>query len=254
MNGVGYRSTDGHESIGLIVGVFVVSFERCTTTQTHRTRRIGPLSTSVRVRRSENAVIAVVEIVDPTAAPDLARTLGEAGIGALEITVRTDGALEAIRAAAAEASLPVGAGTIMSAAVAEAAVDAGAEFLVSPVFDPTVSKRCHDLGVALLPGAVTPTEVAGVREAGFREVKIFPAEQCGGLALVKALAAVFPDMSFMPTGGVTHDGALDYLAHPHVAAVGGTWIAPRELIGARDWVEIGRRARAIVVALRDRET
>jgi len=201
----------------------------------------------------EKAVIAVVEVAEPAVAPELARTLGEAGIGALEITVRTDGALEAIRAAVAEQALPVGAGTIMSCEVADAVVEAGAGFLVSPAFDPLVSARCDELGVALLPGAVTPTEVRHVRTAGFREVKIFPAQQFGGLALVNALAAVFPDMSFMPTGGVTHDGALDYLAHPQVAAVGGTWIAPRELINARDWTEIGRRARAIVDALRDAE-
>ena len=200
------------------------------------------------------AVVAVVEIADPNAAPRLAQTLGEAGVDALEITVRTDAAMDAIRAASAETKLPVGAGTVTNVGVAEAATEAGASFLVSPSFDLRVSEHCLEMDTTLLPGAVTPTEVLNVHHHGFREVKVFPAAQFGGLTLVRALGAIAPEMSFMPTGGVTHDGALEYLAHPQVAAVGGTWIAPRNLIDAQDWTEIARRASAIVQALRSAES
>lgn len=198
----------------------------------------------------ERAVVAVVEIADPTRAPALAETLGHAGVSALEITVRTDAAFDAIGAASRTHALPVGAGTVTSTPIAEAAVEVGAQFLVSPTFDRQVSDRCTELGVVLIPGAITPTEVMHVRSAGHHDVKIFPAGHFGGLGLVNALGAVFPDMSFMPTGGVTHDDALSYLAHPQVAAVGGTWIAPRALIDAGDWAEIGRRAEAIIDARR----
>lgn len=210
---------------------------------------------SPRQRASEifgpKAVVAVVEVADPSVAPRLAETLGEAGVDALEITARTDGAIDAIRAASAEAQLPVGAGTVTNIGVADAAADAGATFLVSPAFDLRVSEHCLEMNMTLLPGAITPTEVLNAHHHGFREVKVFPAAQFGGLSLVNALASIAPEVSFMPTGGVTHDRAIEYLAHPQVAAVGGTWIAPRNLIDAKDWTEIARRATAIVDALRD---
>ena len=195
------------------------------------------------------AVVAVVEIADPSHAPALAETLGEAGISAIEITARTPAVMAAIEAASQTHALPVGAGTIHSVALAKDAVSAGAQFLVAPTFDRSVSDYSNARGVPLISGGVTPTEVGLLQAAGFREAKIFPAAQFGGLGLIKSLAAVFPDMAFMPTGGVGHDEALAYLAHPQVMAVGGTWIAPRTLIESEDWAEIRRRAVAIVEEL-----
>lgn len=197
------------------------------------------------------AVVAVVEIDDPASASALAETLGAAGLGALEITLRTDGALDAIAGARLTEALAVGAGTVVSTHLVDDAIDAGSQFLVSPTFDPDVSSRSRERGVALIPGAVTPTEVMHARHAGHREVKIFPAAAFGGLTLIASLSAVFPDVRFIPTGGITHESALDYLAHPAVAGVGGTWIAPRELIAEKDWDEIGRRARSLVDARRE---
>ena len=126
--------------------------------------------------------------------------------------------------------------------------DAGAQFAVSPVFDEDVAKRCRSLNMPFVPGAVTPTEVRRVLDAGFSEVKIFPAEPFGGLTLVRSLAAIYPNARFMPTGGIDQEAAVLYLAHSAVVAVGGSWMAPASLIREKNWYQIGHLARAAVAA------
>ena len=197
----------------------------------------------------DHAILAVVEIADPKAAGELAAVLGAAGIAALEITLRTEAAIDAVYAAVEVNALPVGAGTVTNTQKAQAAVDAGAKFLVSPIHSKSVAEFCANSDIALLPGVVTPTEVHLAQSDGFGELKLFPASNFGGIVLVRSLAAVFPDMSFVPTGGVNHERALEYLAHKSVVGVGGSWIATAELIDQQNWAEIDRRARAIVSQL-----
>lgn len=198
-------------------------------------------------------VVAVVEIADADAAPDLARVLGDAGISALEITLRTPAAFAAISHAASVDALPVGAGTVTHTQAAIDTVEAGACFLASPVFDAALAEHCLAHDIALLPGVITPADVNCALNAGFRQLKLFPAGNFGGISLVKSLSAVFPDVSFIPTGGVTAENALEYLRHPSVAAIGGTWVAPAALINERDWSEIARRAGSVMDQVRSLE-
>ncbi len=136
----------------------------------------------------------------------------------------------------------VGAGTVLTPEQVDSAVAAGAEYIVSPGFSRAVSAECATLGVPLIPGAVTATEIMAALEAGHRLVKFFPAEASGGIPTLKALSAPFADVRFVPTGGITALTLDDYLRVPSVAAVGGTWIAPRDLLAAGDYASIAARA------------
>ncbi|MDE0269546.1 MAG: bifunctional 4-hydroxy-2-oxoglutarate aldolase/2-dehydro-3-deoxy-phosphogluconate aldolase [Acidimicrobiaceae bacterium] len=191
------------------------------------------------------AVIAVVEIHDAGTALGLSAVLTDEGIDALEITLRTPVALQAIELAAGRAALPVGAGTIVRPCDADRAVACGAQFLASPGYDPTLVDHADGLQVPLLPGVITPSEIQTALRDRFTEVKLFPAGQFGGIKLVDAVAPLFPDVSFVPTGGVNLDNVGDYLRHPSVTAVGGSFIAPADLINHRAWNEIARRARSV---------
>lgn len=202
----------------------------------------------------EQALIAVVEVDDAPSAAELARCLRDAGVSAVEITLRSPGALAALEAAAAVDGIVVGAGTVLSANDVRRCQEVGAEFLVSPVFEESVALLSRSLDMIFAPGAATPTEVHRALEAGFSEVKVFPAEALGGLALVRSLAAVFPSASFMPTGGIDKRSAAEYLAHPSVIAIGGSWIAPPSLIRSADWSSIEQRAREATTALSQGET
>lgn len=190
------------------------------------------------------AVIAIVEIRAADTVLDLSAVLADAGIDALEITLRTPAAFQAIELAADHAALPVGAGTIVRPSDADRASACGAQFLVSPGYDPALVDHADGLGVPLLPGVITPSEVQTAQRSRFAEVKLFPAGQFGGVELLDALAPLFPDISFVPSGGVGLDSVNDYLRHPSVAAVGGGCIAPADLISQRAWHEISGRARA----------
>jgi len=193
----------------------------------------------------DRAIVAVVDIDDPSNAGELARVLGDSGVDALEVTFRRPDALESLARAAEQHTLPVGAGTILSLGAADTAVAAGAQFIVSPGLDEHVVARGCDLGVPTTPGVLTPSEVQAAVRLGCPEVKLFPAGSFGGPDLLHALSTVFTGVRFMPTGGVDHDAALDYLGRPEVFAVGGTWIAPRDLVARGDWSEISRRAARI---------
>lgn len=172
-----------------------------------------------------NPVIPVVKLEDPQKAPALAQALLEGGIRCAEITFRTSRAAEAIERAAVKCpQMLVGAGTVINAAQAEQAVKAGAAFIVSPGFSREVILKCQDLGVPCLPGCVTPSEIMEAYSMGLSVVKFFPAEVNGGVKTLKALAAPFGDIRFVPTGGVTLENLGDYLELPFVAACGGSWM------------------------------
>ena len=168
----------------------------------------------------------------------------------VELTLRTPVALEAIAAIAAEApEVVIGAGTITTPEQADAAVEAGARFLVSPGATASLLGHLAALPVPSLPGTATVSEVLAAREAGFTEVKFFPAEASGGTAYLGALASVLPGVRFCPTGGITAESAPSYLALPNVACVGGSWLTPKDAVAAGDWGRITALA-AATAALR----
>lgn len=184
-------------------------------------------------------VIPVIVLNDVAHAVPLARALVAGGIRMLEVTLRTPQALECIERIAKEVpEAVIGAGTIRSAADAAAAAKAGALFGVSPGYTRAVGQACRDLGLALLPGVATGSEVMMAQEDGFTELKFFPAMQAGGPAMLKAWSGPFFDVKFCPTGGVTLQNAPDFLALPNVVCVGGSWIVPTDAMKAGDWGRI----------------
>ncbi|MFP8941193.1 bifunctional 4-hydroxy-2-oxoglutarate aldolase/2-dehydro-3-deoxy-phosphogluconate aldolase [Streptomyces fenghuangensis] len=181
---------------------------------------------------------------DPAEAVPLARALVAGGLRAVEITLRTTGALEAVRRVAAEVPRAVvGAGTVLAPEQAAAARDAGARFLVSPGWTDRLLVAAREAGVPLLPGVSTASEVMALLERGVTEMKFFPARAAGGPAYLKALASPLPRARFCPTGGIGPDSAADYLALPNVCCVGGSWMLPPEAVRTRDWGRIERLAR-----------
>jgi len=189
-------------------------------------------------------VIPVLKIDDASNAVPLARALARGGLPVIEITMRTPGALEAIRRAAAEVpEAVVGAGTILNAAQFEQAAKAGSRFIVSPGATREVFAAARDSAVPLLPGAITPSEMMAALEEGLDFLKFFPAEQAGGAAFLKSLASPFAGLRFCPTGGVTAKNAADYLSLPNVICVGGSWVAPDDAVKSGDWALIEKLAR-----------
>jgi 2-dehydro-3-deoxyphosphogluconate aldolase/(4S)-4-hydroxy-2-oxoglutarate aldolase len=189
-------------------------------------------------------VIPVLTVSDLAHAVPLARALVVGGLRVLEITLRTSvaiGCIEAIRKAVPEAI--IGVGTLTKAVDFAAAGRAGAQFGVTPGLTPELAAAARGARFPLLPGVMTPTEVIAARAAGFDVLKLFPAHQAGGVAMLRALGAPFPDVLFIPTGGITRDSAPDYLALPNVASVGGSWVAPAAMIDANDWQGITALAR-----------
>lgn len=180
-------------------------------------------------------VIPVVVIDDAARAAPLAEALASGGINAAEITLRTPAAMAAIEIMAGYPGFLAGAGTLLDPNQVAMAADAGARFAVSPGYDPRVVDACQAHSLPVLPGAVTPTEIQHVRRAGLRICKFFPAEAAGGLRTLSAIAAPFPEMRFVPTGGISAATALGYLRAPYVHAIGGTWMVARELIAASRW-------------------
>ncbi|MGX5801714.1 2-dehydro-3-deoxy-phosphogluconate aldolase [Bradyrhizobium sp. Arg314] len=189
-------------------------------------------------------VIPVLKIANVADAVPLARALSRGGLRAIEITLRTADALEAIRRVAGEVEdAVVGAGTILDAKQFDEAAGAGSKFIVSPGITSQLLDAAKDNPVPLLPGAITPGEIMAAREAGLRFLKFFPAEQSGGIASLKAFASPLADVKFCPTGGITARNAADYLSLPNVVCVGGSWVAPDDLIKAGKWDEIEALAR-----------
>jgi 2-dehydro-3-deoxyphosphogluconate aldolase/(4S)-4-hydroxy-2-oxoglutarate aldolase len=189
-------------------------------------------------------VIPVLTLSDLAHAVPLAEALVGGGLRVLEITLRTPvaiGCLEAIRKAVPDAI--VGIGTLTRAVDFAAAGRAGAQFGVTPGLTPELAAAARGARFPLLPGVMTPTEVLAARLAGFNILKLFPAHQAGGVEMLRALGAPFPDVLFCPTGGITRASAPEYLALPNVVAIGGSWVAPRALIDAKDWQGIEALAR-----------
>jgi len=188
-------------------------------------------------------VIPVLVIDDLAQAIPLARALVAGGLPVLEVTLRTDCALEAIAAMAGVPGAHVGAGTVLSAADASRAKAAGATFAVSPGVTPGLLSACTQQALPLLPGAATASEVMALLEQGYHMMKFFPAGPAGGPALLKALHGPLPQAMFCPTGGVSPSNATDYLSLPNVACVGGSWVAPAAMMAAGDWDGITALAR-----------
>jgi 2-dehydro-3-deoxyphosphogluconate aldolase/(4S)-4-hydroxy-2-oxoglutarate aldolase len=180
---------------------------------------------------SRHRLVPVVVIDDARSADALGDALVSGGLPVAEVTFRTDAGVEALRRLADRGDLLVGAGTVLTPAQVDEAVEAGAAFVVSPGLSRPVVERCLELGVLPLPGAVTATEIQAALELGLTTVKFFPAESSGGAAAVRALAAPFGGVTFMPTGGIGPANLSDYLALPAVRAVGGSWMVPRDGIG-----------------------
>ena len=190
-------------------------------------------------------VIPVLRIENVADAVPLARALARGGLRMIEITLRTPGALEAIRRVAGEVEEAiVGAGTILNARQFDEAAQAGSQFIVSPGITRELLARAASGDVPLLPGAITPGEIMAAREAGLDFLKFFPAEQAGGAAFLKALASPIADVKFCPTGGVTANNAPSYLSLENVVCVGGSWVAPDDLVKAGNWSAIEALARA----------
>ncbi|MET7704304.1 bifunctional 4-hydroxy-2-oxoglutarate aldolase/2-dehydro-3-deoxy-phosphogluconate aldolase, partial [Streptomyces sp. NPDC005485] len=162
------------------------------------------------------------------------------------VTFRTPDAEHALKAMAAHGGLTVGAGTVLTPEQAERAVAAGARFLVSPGFDEEVVAKGRELGVPVVPGIATATELMLALKAGLDTVKLFPAEPLGGLRMLRSLGAPFPQMRFVPTGGIGEDRLADYLAEPAVLAVGGSWMATPAHLERGDYAEIRRMTAAAV--------
>ncbi len=189
------------------------------------------------------AVIPVLTIEREEDAVPLAGALLNGGLPLLEVTLRTPAALAAIAAIVREVPrVVVGAGTVQRPSDVVQACTAGARFLVSPGMTPELAAAALATELPYLPGVATPSEVMTARDLGISFLKLFPAEAVGGLALLQALAPVFPGIAFCPTGGIDERSAAKYLALPNVPMVGGSWMAPREAVAAGDWATVRRLA------------
>jgi 2-dehydro-3-deoxyphosphogluconate aldolase/(4S)-4-hydroxy-2-oxoglutarate aldolase len=189
-------------------------------------------------------VIPVIVLNEVAQAVPLARALVAGGIRMLEVTLRTPVAISCIEAIAREVPEAVaGAGTVRNIKDAEAAAKAGARFIVSPGYTASLGRACKEMGVPLLPGVATGSEIMAAMDDGYTEMKFFPAVQSGGVPMLKSWSGPFFDATFCPTGGITPTNARDFLALPNVACVGGTWIVPTDAIEKGDWARVTRLAK-----------
>lgn len=190
-------------------------------------------------------VIPVIVLQRVEDAVPMAQALVEGGVRVLEVTLRTPVALECMRAIAkAVPGAIVGAGTVRSVADARAALDAGCRFAVSPGYTSTIGLACRELGLPLLPGVATGSEVMQANADGYDFLKFFPATAAGGLPMLKAFAGPFADVKFCPTGGITPETAPQFLALPNVPVCGGSWLTPEDAVNQADWARITQLARA----------
>ena len=197
-------------------------------------------------------IVPVIALERAEDAVPLGAALLQSGIPAAEITFRTAAAIDAIRRL--RDTLPdilIGAGTVLNAAQAKAAQQAGADFIVSPGFNPNTVKACQDMGIAITPGINNPMAIEAALELGIRTVKFFPAEASGGIPMLKALLAPYAMLQVMPTGGIGAKNIRDYLALPNVIACGGSWMVEKSLLAARNWEEVARLSREAVALLRE---
>lgn len=190
-------------------------------------------------------IVPVIAINDIAHALPLAKVLVENGLPCAEVTFRTPVAAESIRIMReAYPELLIGAGTVLTSAQVDEAIAAGADFIVSPGLNPTTVKYCQQRNIAIIPGVNNPSLVEQAMEMGLRTLKFFPAEPSGGLAMLKALTAVYP-VNFMPTGGINPNNAPDYLALKAVVACGGTWMVPTDLMDKGEWDALAELVRNV---------
>ena len=195
-------------------------------------------------------IIPVVVIDDPADAPALLGALVEGGLPIAEFTFRTPAAAEAIKAASeAYPDALIGAGSVVLSSQVDAALAAGARFIVSPGMEAGIVTRTQAAGATALPGCATPTDLMHARQQGLSVVKFFPAELSGGLAMIKAIAAPFPGLRFVPTGGIDTGNLEDYLVDPLIMAVGGSWMVEAKSVRAHDWPAITAATRRAVAAV-----
>lgn len=198
-------------------------------------------------------VIPVATVDDPAHAVSVAEALLAGGIPVLELTLRTDRALEALSAVAREVpDIELGAGSVLTPEQADLALANGARFLVSPGAGPRLLRHLAGLDVPVLPGVATVSEVLTAADHGLADLKFFPAGPAGGPAYLSAIAGPMPDVRFCPTGGVTLDNLSDYLILPNVPCVGGSWLTPASAVLAADWAGISARAAETLAAARHR--
>lgn len=192
----------------------------------------------------KSRVVPVIVLQDPVHAVPLAHALLEGGIDVMEITLRSDAALKAIEAVAkAVPDMHTGAGTVTRVSEVQQVIDAGARFALSPGATDALVEAVKSARLPFIPGVMTPGEVMHRREQGFTLMKLFPAQQAGGIAMLKALGAPIADVQFCPTGGVSPDNLSDFLKLPNVAMAGGSWLTPADALAAGDWTRITRLAR-----------
>jgi len=197
-------------------------------------------------------VVPVVVLEDASQAEALGAALKAGGLACAEVTFRTSAAEEALRRMALDTDLLVGAGTVLQAEQVDRALEAGARFIVTPGFSRRVVERCQARGVVVYPGVATPTEIQMALEIGIDIVKFFPAEASGGVDALKAIAAPFPMVRFIPTGGINAGNLASYLGLESVLAVGGSWMVAPALIASGKFDEISRLTRQAVDTLQSR--
>jgi 2-dehydro-3-deoxyphosphogluconate aldolase/(4S)-4-hydroxy-2-oxoglutarate aldolase len=199
----------------------------------------------------ENKVVAVVRLKDAGLLRRAVEAIGEGGVRCIEITMTVPGALGVIRTLSADGSLDivVGAGTVLGGSAAEAVIEAGAQFVVSPVLDEEVIRVCRSKGVFVVPGAFSPTEIFRARSAGADVVKVFPAA-CLGPGFFKDIKGPFPDIPLMPTGGITIENARSFLDQGARCVAIGTSLLDKNLIAERRWADLAQRARSLVESLK----
>lgn len=187
----------------------------------------------------KHKIVPVIVLEDSSKARGLGETLMNAGLPIAEVTLRTNAALESIRIMATEfPQMLVGAGTVLSVEDLHKAKEAGATFAVSPCLDADVVKEANKLDMPIFPGVTNPTHAMDAVKLGLKCVKFFPAEASGGVGMLKSMGAVYPDLKFVPTGGISGKNVNDYLTLPNVLAVGGSWIVSKKLINEEKWDEI----------------
>ncbi len=197
-------------------------------------------------------IVPVVAIDDAKDALPLGEALIEGGLPCAEVTFRTDAAEETIKRMSAELSdITVGAGTVLTIEQVDRAVEAGAKFIVSPGTNPEVVEYCMKNAIPITPGVVTPSEIELALSCGVDILKFFPAEPSGGLAMIKALAAPYVNVSFMPTGGISSQNVRDYLKYERIFACGGSWMVKKELINEGRFDEIKQLTREAAEIVRE---
>jgi len=200
-------------------------------------------------RMTQSKIIPVVVLEDAEQAVPLARALVAGGITVAEVTFRTAAAADAIRRMSEVPEMLVGAGTVLTPEQVDEAADAGARFIVCPGFLPSVVERSIERGLVVVPGAVTPSEIMSALALGLTTLKFFPANVYGGVSALAGLAAPFPQVRFVPTGGVSSANLAEYLALPNVAAVGGTWMVKPDLIASGDFEAVESLSREAVASV-----